>query len=148
MKAVAVALLALAMSCTKNAVADASAAGEDPWATVLTAFRLTPKDNEEEQSIRAAIYSRAKQFKMDCKEGTDPRLPVCSNLMEIVRRGLPRGNMELYVEREADVLHVSLVGDGHGLACDAIYRLRSRLTEDIASERIRVEAKDPCRRRF
>jgi hypothetical protein len=73
---------------------------------------------------------------------------VCSNLVEILRRGVPRGNMELYLEHEAGGLHVFLVGDGRKSTCGAIRELRWRVIEEVDAERIRVEAKDPCRGRF
>lgn len=151
MKSAAIALVALALGCsplTKSTTAGAASSGEDRWTTVSTAFRLTPKDGEEEKSIRAAIYAGARQYKMDCQEDTDQRRPVCTNLVEILRRGMPRGNMELYVEHEAGALHVFLVGDGRGPTCGAIQHLRARLTEAVAAERIRIEAKDPCKSRF
>jgi hypothetical protein len=142
MKRVATALVALTLGCSSQAahVAD----DDNSWATVVTGFRLLPESGDEEKSILGAIYAGAKQFKMDCQGPPDPHEPVCTNLVEILRRGMPRGNMELYVEREGEALHVFLVGDGRGRTCGAIQLMRARLGESVAAARIKVEAKDSC----
>jgi hypothetical protein len=142
MKRFAVALLVLALSCSSPPARVAE--DDNPWATVTTGFRLLPEDDAEEQSILSAIYAGARQFKMECQGAPDAHSPVCTNLAEILRRGIPRGNMELYVEREGDSLHVFLVGDGRGRTCGAIQLMRARLVESVAAGRIKIEAKDSC----
>ena len=145
MKPVVMALVVLAFACSQVRSVTADASNEDPWATITTGFRLTPEDDDEEKTILTDLYAGARQFKMDCQGEPDGHAPVCTNLVEILRRGMPRGNMELYVEREAQGLHVFLVGDGRGPTCGAIHLMRARLSASVAARRIKIEARDSCK---
>ena len=144
MRPVAILLMASILACS-SPLRRTATDNDSPWITVTTGFRLLPEDDAEEKTILSAIYAGAKQFRMDCQGEPDARTPVCSNLVEILRRGMPRGNMELYVEREGDQLHVFLVGDGRGRTCGAIQLVRARLTESVAANRIKIEATDSCK---